>query len=230
MTAEKRSREKKTKNASGETVSRVIDYILARIRSGEYVQGQQIVARNIATSLDISVAPVREALHRLSGEGIIELFSNRSARVRQLSKEEVLDALEVWEVHGALMARLATERIRIRDNADRVHAATQKIHQASAKGDLKSYSYAVIKFQETLSAMTENPYVEAVRKLLHTEFWTPQLASMFPEEYGKEYFVSFERIETAILSGDPDEAARTYAAHSRWVADKLREANYKGTS
>ncbi len=204
-------------------VGSVIEFIIARIRTGEYVQGQQIVARTIANTLGISVAPVREALHRLSGEGIIELHSNRSARVRQLSLEEILNALEVWEVHGALMARLVAERIKIRDNADRVRAATKKIHQARKADDLKAYSYAVIALQETLTAITENPYVEAVRKQLHTEFWTPQLASIFPAEHRDEYLANFDKIESAILSGDPVRAARTYAHHSRWVADRLRD-------
>src|SRR5690606_6622086 len=113
--------------------------------------------------------------------------------------------------------------IKIRGNAERVREATRKIHEAAAQRDLHAYAYAVIKFQETLSAITGNPYVEAVRKVLHTEFWTPQLASMFPEEFHKEYFASFARVEAAILSGDPDEAARIYAAHSRWVADKLQQ-------
>ncbi|WP_350148277.1 hypothetical protein [Haliea sp.] len=75
-----------------------------------------------------------------------------------------------------------------------------------------------------MAANTENPYVEAVRKRLHTEFWTPQLASIFPAEHQDTYLANFEKIEAAILSGDPDEAARTYAYHGRWVADKLREA------
>lgn len=210
------------KGGYGHTVGGVVEYILECIRSGEYAQGQQLIARNIATTLGISVAPVREALHRLSGEGVIELFSNRSARVRKLSLDEIQNALEVWEVHAGLMARLAAERIKIRDNAERVRSATRSIHAAKDQGDLKAYFHAVIRFQETLSAISENPYVEAVRKTLHTEFWTPQFASIFPEEHRADYLARFDRIEAAILAGDPVDAEREYASHVRLAADALR--------
>lgn len=209
---------------SGYTVGRVVDYILQRIRSGAYVQGQQVVARNVAVSMGISVAPVREALHQLSGEGVIELFSNRSARVRQLSLSEILNALEVWEVHGGLMARLAAQRVKIRNNAERIRAVTSRIRTAREHNDIQGYFSAVIQFQETLAAITENPYVEAVRKRLHTEFWTPQFASLFPREYHNEYLAKFDLIEAAILSGNPDDAERAYASHVRWAAGVLRQS------
>ncbi len=231
MTDDKRRRSKLEKEkGAGHTVDRVIDYILSRIRSGEFGQGQQIIARNIAATLGVSAAPVREALHQLSGEGVIELFSNRSARVRQLSLEEVLNALEVWGVHAAFMARLTAERIKIRDNADRIRAATRKIHEARQKNDIKSYHSAIIQFQETMSAITGNPYIEAVRKCLHTEFWTPQFGSFLPSEDHEEYLARFDQIENAILSGNPDEAQDAYESHLRWVIEKLRQTYYKRVS
>lgn len=207
---------------SGHTVDRVMDYILQRIHSGEYGQGTQIVARTIAKDLDLSVAPVREAIHRLSGEGVIELFSNRSARVRQLSIEDILDALEVWEVHAGLTARLVAERIKIRDNSLKLRKVSEALQRSSAGGDRAGYYCHLVRFQEVMSEIAGNPYVDAVRKRLHTEFWTQQLSEHLPSELWPEYFASFERIIPAILSGDSKKAEKTYASHIHWVADVLR--------
>lgn len=209
---------------NGYTVDRVIDYILGRIHSGEYGQGQQIVARTIAKDLDLSVAPVREAIHRLSGEGVIELFSNRSARVRQLSIADILDALEVWEVHAGLTARLVAERIKIRDNSLKFKKVAEALQQSSASGDKAGYYRQLVRFQEVMAEIAGNPYVDAVRKRLHTEFWTQQLREHLPTELWPKYFASFERILPAILSGDPKKAEKAYASHIRWVADVLRNS------
>lgn len=209
---------------SGHTVDRVMDYILDRIHSGEYGQGDQIVARTIAKDLDLSVAPVREAIHRLSGEGVIELFSNRSARVRQLSIEDILDALEVWEVHAGLTARLVAERIKIRDNSTKFRKVAEALEKSSASGDKAGYYRHLVRFQEVMSEIADNPYVDAVRKRLHTEFWTQQLSAHLPSELWSDYFASFERILPAILSGDPKKAEKAYSSHIHWVAEVLRDS------
>lgn len=207
---------------SGHTVDRVMDYILERIHSGEYGQGEQIVARTIAKELDLSVAPVREAIHRLSGEGVIELFSNRSARVRQLSIDDILDALEVWEVHAGLTARLVAERIKIRDNSTKFRKVAEALRKASASGDKTGYYRQLVRFQEVMSEIADNPYVEAVRKRLHTEFWSQQMSAHLPPERWPDYFASFDHILPAILSGDPRKAEKAYASHVHWVAEVLR--------
>lgn len=209
---------------AGRNVDGVIEYILERIRTGQYAQGQQLVARDIARRLDVSVAPVREALHRLWGEGVVEFQSNRSARIRRLAREDVLHALEVWETHAGLMARLAAQRIKIRDNAERLHAARSEIASAQKRPDPQQYFRAVMRYQKTLADISENPYVEAIRQRLHTEFWTPVILHYIPKTEWSEYLRSFERIDAAIHAGAPDEAEREYRRHVRWAAGLMRAA------
>lgn len=207
----------------GRMVDRVVGYILERIRSGEYVQGQQLVARNIAKHLDVSIAPVREALHRLSGEDLIELFSNRSARVRCLSRDDILHALEVWEVHAGLMARLAAQRIKIRDNADRLRMATSKLKSMGKRPDPQQYFRTVMRYQEILAEICENPYVDSVRRRLHTEFWTPYILAYLSKADWPAYLSSFESVDAAILSGNPELAEQEYRRHVRWAAAALAQ-------
>lgn len=46
--------------------------IRKRLRSGRLVQGEQLMARDLARELRLSPTPVREALSRLAGEGLLE--------------------------------------------------------------------------------------------------------------------------------------------------------------
>jgi DNA-binding GntR family transcriptional regulator len=58
----------------------------------------------------ISTTPLREALRRLDGEGLIELDAHRNARVTQLRAEEARDLLELRRSLDPLAAALAAER------------------------------------------------------------------------------------------------------------------------
>ncbi|MEM9880153.1 MAG: GntR family transcriptional regulator, partial [Pseudomonadota bacterium] len=103
-----------SEKAASYSVDSISDLIVNRIETGVYRQGDQLIARTIAQELGTSIAPVREALNRLKGEGLVEFFSNRSARVKELSDKELLDSLEVWQANAMLQVRLAAQRAGIR--------------------------------------------------------------------------------------------------------------------
>lgn len=207
---------------TGRNVDAVVDHILSRIRTGEYAQGEPLVAREIARRVGVSVAPVREALHRLWGEGVVEFHSNRSARVRHLSREDVLHASEAWEVNAGLMARLAAERIKIHDNAERLREASADIVNSRKRPDRAGYFHALMKCQNVLTDISGNPYLLAVKKRLHTEFWTQLSVLHIPADAWPGYVDSYARVIAAILAGKPDEAEHEYRRHIRLATTLLR--------
>ena len=79
----------------------VIATILSRIKEGRYIPGQYLIAGDLMEELKLSKAPVREAIHVLVGEGVIELLQNRSARIRSLSMDEALsdkcELVSAWQ-------------------------------------------------------------------------------------------------------------------------------------
>jgi len=207
---------------AGRNVDAVVDHILSRIRTGEYAQGEPLVAREIARRVGVSVAPVREGLHRLWGEGVVEFHSNRSARVRRLSREEVLHASEVWEVIAGLMARLAAERIKIHDNTERLREASADIVNRRKRLDRAGYFHALMKCQNVLVGISGNPYVLAVKKRLHTEFWTQSSVLHIPADTWPGYVDSYARVIEAILAGVPQEAENEYRRHVHLATTLLR--------
>ncbi len=64
------------------------------INSGELASGERLVERDLAERFGISRIPLREAVQRLEHEGLVEIFRNRGAVVRQL------DAADVDEIYG----------------------------------------------------------------------------------------------------------------------------------
>ena len=86
-----------------ETYEQILNLILNRKLAG----GTVLQERRLCESLGVSRTPMREALGRLEGEGLIMRSNDRSLIVRLVSLEEYLNSLEVRllvEPHAAFNA------------------------------------------------------------------------------------------------------------------------------
>ena len=81
---------------------RLAGKIREAILRGVYPSGVKLRQEELAASLGCSVIPLREALHTLASEGLVEFLPNRGARVRPISSKELR---EMAEVRSALAAQ-----------------------------------------------------------------------------------------------------------------------------
>ena len=73
----------------------VYDILKNEICAGAYPPGFQIVETELASRLNISRSPVRDAIHQLSREGLLDYVPNRGVYVKQYTSREVHDVYEV---------------------------------------------------------------------------------------------------------------------------------------
>lgn len=110
---------------------RVQRVIQERILSGELKPGQRLVRRVLAKELGVSPIPVIEALHRLEVEGLVEHEPSVGARVRPMTREQILDDLVLREaIESQIMRQLVgrlgpTTLAELRVQAAMVDAAMQ---------------------------------------------------------------------------------------------------------
>lgn len=90
------------------------DYAYAELRTriltGQLEAGSVIPQARLAQELGVSTTPLREAIRRLSAEGMIQLEAHRDARVTEVSAAEARHLYEVRESMDPLAASLAAER------------------------------------------------------------------------------------------------------------------------
>ena len=65
------------------------------IVAGVLEEGQALRQDDIAGQFGVSRSPVREALRRLEGEGLVRFYAHRGAVVAEMSSEEVLEGSEI---------------------------------------------------------------------------------------------------------------------------------------
>ena len=91
----------------GEVVSRLRDSIV----EGRLGPGARVPERELCVELGVSRTPLREALKVLAAEGLVELFPNRGARVRQFTAQDVREFFELLAAMESAAGRLACTRI-----------------------------------------------------------------------------------------------------------------------
>lgn len=103
-----------TSFAEGERSS-LSEQTYQRLRSmileGELKPGEIITERRLAQAIDISRTPLRAAINRLNGEGLVERLSNGSVVIRQVSIDEFLDILHIRRLLEGDAAREAAQHM-----------------------------------------------------------------------------------------------------------------------
>lgn len=88
---------------SGLTAERVYDAIRAQILDRAYLPGTRLDPAQLAKELAASMTPVRDALHRLMGEGLVEARTGSGFHLPLLNEPSLID-LYRWSHELSLLA------------------------------------------------------------------------------------------------------------------------------
>lgn len=189
----------------------VAETLEAEIIDGTLPPGAPLDEPSLARRFGISRTPVRAALQRLSGSGLIELRP-RATRVRDPSPANLFEMFEVMAELESACARLACTRSDEHDRA-LLDAAVQACEAAAAQGEVSSYYAANLDFHFALYAASGNGFLAAQSRALHlrlTPFRRQQLR--IPHRIGQS-LGEHRAILQAIRAGTADAAGRAAFGH-----------------
>ena len=96
---------------SATTATRVAAELRRRILLGELRPGQRLKIDDVALLCDVSHMPVREALHELEAEGVLDVFPRRGAVVRGVDAGFVRNMYDIREAIEGMLTERCAERI-----------------------------------------------------------------------------------------------------------------------
>jgi DNA-binding GntR family transcriptional regulator len=97
--------------------------------NGELAPGERLLTAQLSERFHVSPTPLREALHRFAGEGLVEFIPQRGARVAALSASESRELIELRTLLEPPCVGHAVDNAtdewaaELRSSADALHAA-----------------------------------------------------------------------------------------------------------
>lgn len=140
----------------GTSLESVLEVLRAAILEGTFPPGLQLKQSVIAEELGVSQGPVREALGRLSEEGLVESIPYRGMFVRKLSQR---DMVEIYQLRGALetlAVKLALPRLQHLENIRLLEELVEKAVAAAQHKDEEAAVQADLDFHRTLVQLSGN--------------------------------------------------------------------------
>jgi DNA-binding GntR family transcriptional regulator len=206
-------------NTGRDSSDRVLKTIIEGLLAGRYKPGERVVARQLAEELDVSIVPVREAIHILAGEGVIDLTARKGARIRGMDREEVGAWWRIHSAMGKLGVGFAAQRINRRDdNVGKLHDAMELIRENAGKLDGFQYLMVLLRYHTVVHDVAEMPQLNEASRRLGFFFWAIFFPTYIPvREYGEMYIRNHQRVTDAIVSGDQAGAEAAYQYHIDWT-------------
>lgn len=143
----------------------VYDYLRGEIVEGKLVPGERISPEELAERLKISKMPIKEAIERLAGEGLLEVQSRRGTFVTRLDPAELAETFEVRCALEVLAGKLAARHITKAD-LERLRALIVAMEKSTAKTDVLVHLEQNAEFHELIVKRSGNgKLLETYRRL-----------------------------------------------------------------
>lgn len=200
-------------------VTRIRDAIL----HGELAAGTHLVQTELATSLQVSVTPVREALRELATEGLVDFDAFRGAVVHTPTLAE-MD--EIYSVRCALIP-LAVERSIAHLHDEELVLARSLCEQMESCGDSAEWVELNRRFHHVLDAAPHSPHLSGVLgrladiSVVYVNLSLGPDAGLARRDHAND---EHRRLVEAYLARDPSAAGAVAVAHLTRTIETVRRA------
>ena len=195
-----------------------------RILAGDILPGDKLNESDVATELNVSRGPVREAFRALEQAGLVRTEKNRGVFVRQVSLQEADEIYELRAGLDELIGRLAAERATDGQVAE-LRAMVVQMREAGRAKDVDAYYPLNIRFHDRLAQIAGNGTLLAAYRRLINELHLYRRRTL---ERGADSFHTSTRqhadIVEAVASRDGVRAGECLYQHAVKSRSRLHEA------
>ncbi|HUY96679.1 MAG TPA: GntR family transcriptional regulator [Verrucomicrobiae bacterium] len=182
------------------------------IVSLELEPGSLIAERETMAALGVGRTPLREALHRLAHDGLVEVVPRRGHFVSQVSLTDLTHVFELRQAIEGLSARLAARRATGSDRAA-LGALLRDARQLMNEPDSAAHLELDRRFHGLVADASRNGYIrEDVERLFALSVRIQRLSGV-PITTIEHELTNYEGVVSAIDDGDPDSAESWMCRH-----------------
>lgn len=208
----------------------VHEYVLKSLRDaiidGRLAGGTHLVQTDLATQLEVSITPVREALRDLATEGLVAFDPHRGALVRNLDLDEVREVYELRMTLEPLMVRRVIEKI----TPEQLARADELRHQMEKTKSVSAWAELNRQFHNTLAESDRGSRLSNILNGLRdtSSSYVGMSLAASPERIIEADVQHAELIEL-FKRHDVEGAVRLSVQHLHSTIDTIEEAHDRGS-
>jgi DNA-binding GntR family transcriptional regulator len=220
-----------TEMVSFKTKSKMVyDYIKDSILNGKYSPGEKINPKDLALLLDVSPVPVRDAINKLSTEGLIKVIPHIGATVADINQAEVEEIHMIRTELECFAIKMSITHI----TEERCHKLSKIIDDSERAMKLMKYDkYRKLNNQFHYGIYADSPYqllVDIIMQLCNKL----QMVSHIPwtEERAEQNLNEHKLILAALKERDSELLCKMLREHRKASYHQIyrpASANKKGT-
>jgi DNA-binding GntR family transcriptional regulator len=199
-------------------------YVLIRDRiiHQDFKPGDPLNENKLASEFQVSRTPVREALHRLSSEGLIAITPNLGARVADVNLRDFRELIEFRIILERGAARLVSRNATEKD----MEAMAQLGHKLESEQtrDLDRLTDLDTEFHLIIRQATHNRLLQKQMEVIQIKFtWVMRLIGYRPELI----MVRIPDFIEAMQQHDADRLEHMLVEHVEYFVERLRQETIK---
>jgi DNA-binding GntR family transcriptional regulator len=202
---------------AAEELPSLADRAYLRVREaivdGTLAPGAKLSERGLAAALSISAQPIREALRRLEGEGMVESRPRSGTFVARLDSERLVEMGRIRAVLEGVAAGLAAGRANPADIAA-LEARLAAIRAATRLGDAASVAAANDAFHLLVHSITGNAFLVRSLQALRAYFHIGSARVLVGGDQVRRALAEHTEIVSAIAAGVAERAETLMRAHA----------------
>ncbi|GAA4004296.1 GntR family transcriptional regulator [Allokutzneria multivorans] len=193
-----------------------------RIVSGRFTDGARLVETRLAKRFNVSRTPVREAIKRLTADGLVAPDALKGLVVVAVGPEEMDEIFQVRAALDGLAASLAAERI-TGDSLARLRHANDRVRAGLAEDDLAEMVAANLAFHAEIYAVAGNGALTRTADGINAFVSRTSSRAFSSVERVREALEEHEEIVAALSRRDGELAERLSREHMHAARRNARE-------
>lgn len=190
-----------------------------------YHEGEQLKEADLAQRFNVSRSPVREALHRLAGDGILTIVPNRGIFVKEFDEKYIIDVLDLRSLLEQRGISKSPEKLTpaIRAELKRMRGEMEEILRTNNAG-LDRHSALDTEFHDLIMNLNDNTFISEVSAKVSALNSMFRYVSLQSDDRAMESQREHLEIIDALMAGNVEAAEQAYTKHIEGTKKRVVDA------
>jgi len=204
---------------------RILTIIERAILTGSIKPGERLIETELAKNLGISKSPVREALKRLEGEGIVQLVPRKGYFVRDIDRKSIKDFFDIMFILEPTSALLSLKR-KSEAVCSEIDEILDNMDRCLRKKDYESYRVLNDQFHGLFYDLTDNEWLIKISQMLRKQANILRSLSLYTKDRFSSSIKEHQAIADAYKKGDKKLLEKAVKNHLAMFKDNILQSDF----